>query len=86
LNFEGIGIDYQNQKVILLTAHRRENLGEPMRHIFSAIKEIVLNNRDTEVVFPVYLNPKVRELAQKVLGGIDRIHLIDPLDYVNMPS
>jgi UDP-N-acetylglucosamine 2-epimerase (non-hydrolysing) len=44
-------------------------------------KEIVSTNEDTEVVFPVHLNPKVRELAQKVLGGIDRIYLIDPLDY-----
>jgi UDP-N-acetylglucosamine 2-epimerase (non-hydrolysing) len=74
-------IDYQNQKVILLTAHRRENLGGPMRNIFSAIKAIVLGNPDTEVVFPVHLNPKVRELAKEILGGIDRIHLIDPLDY-----
>jgi UDP-N-acetylglucosamine 2-epimerase (non-hydrolysing) len=74
-------IDYQNRKVLLLTAHRRENLGEPMRRIFGAIKEIVLANRDAEVVFPVHLNPKVRELALEILGGVDRIHLIDPLDY-----
>jgi UDP-N-acetylglucosamine 2-epimerase (non-hydrolysing) len=74
-------IDYQNKKVVLLTSHRRENLGEPMRHIFGAIKEIVSANRDTEVVFPVHLNPKARELAQEILGGLDRVHLIDPLDY-----
>jgi UDP-N-acetylglucosamine 2-epimerase (non-hydrolysing) len=74
-------IDYQNKKVILLTSHRRENLGDPMRNIFMAIKEIVLANEDMEVVFPVHLNPKVRELAQEILGGNDRIHLIDPLDY-----
>jgi UDP-N-acetylglucosamine 2-epimerase (non-hydrolysing) len=74
-------IDYQNQKVILLTAHRRENLGGPMWNIFSAIKAIVLSNPDMEVVFPVHLNPKVRELAAELLGETERIHLIDPLDY-----
>ena len=74
-------IDYRNRKVILVTSHRRENLGEPMRNIFTAIKEIVMANEDIEVVFPVHLNPKVRELAREVLEGFDRVHLIDPLDY-----
>lgn len=74
-------IDYRNRKVILVTSHRRENLGEPMRSIFTAIKEIVMTNEDIEVVFPVHLNPKVHELAREVLGGFPRVHLIDPLDY-----
>jgi UDP-N-acetylglucosamine 2-epimerase (non-hydrolysing) len=74
-------IDYATKKVILVTSHRRENLGEPMRNIFSAIKEIVLGNPDTEVVFPVHLNPKVRELAGEILGETERVRLIDPLDY-----
>jgi UDP-N-acetylglucosamine 2-epimerase (non-hydrolysing) len=74
-------LDYERKKVILVTAHRRENLGEPMRNIFSAVKEIVLDNPGTEAVFPVHLNPKVRELAGKILGGTERVHLIDPLDY-----
>lgn len=75
------GIDYQRRKVILVTAHRRENLGEPMRGVFSAIKEIVAVNKDVEVIFPVHPNPKVRELAKEILGAGERIHLIEPLDY-----
>jgi UDP-N-acetylglucosamine 2-epimerase (non-hydrolysing) len=74
-------INYESKKVILVTAHRRENLGGPMRNIFSAIKEIVLGNPGTEAVFPVHLNPKVRELAAEILGETERVHLIDPLDY-----
>ena len=75
------GIDYQRRKVILITAHRRENLGEPMRSVFSAIKEIVAVNKDVEVIFPVHPNPKVRELAKEILGADGQIHLIEPLDY-----
>jgi UDP-N-acetylglucosamine 2-epimerase (non-hydrolysing) len=74
-------INYKSKKVILVTAHRRENLGGPMRNIFSAIKAIVLGSPDTETVFPVHLNPKVRELAGEILGETERVHLIDPLDY-----
>jgi UDP-N-acetylglucosamine 2-epimerase (non-hydrolysing) len=74
-------ISYETKKVILVTSHRRENLGEPMRNIFNAIKAIIFDNQDTEVIFPVHLNPKVRELAEEVLGDIDRVHLIKPLDY-----
>jgi UDP-N-acetylglucosamine 2-epimerase (non-hydrolysing) len=74
-------IDFTRKKVILVTAHRRENLGEPMRRIFSAIAEIVAAHPDTEAVFPVHLNPKVRELTREFLGGRERIHLIEPLDY-----
>jgi UDP-N-acetylglucosamine 2-epimerase (non-hydrolysing) len=74
-------IDYETKKVILVTAHRRENLGGPMRSIFGAIKAVVLDNPDTEMIFPVHLNPKVRELAGEILGETERVHLIDPLDY-----
>jgi UDP-N-acetylglucosamine 2-epimerase (non-hydrolysing) len=74
-------IDYMHQKVLLVTAHRRENLGEPMRNIFRAIKEIANQNNEVEIVFPVHLNPKVRQLAFELLGSVERIHLIEPLDY-----
>lgn len=74
-------IDHENRKVVLLTAHRRENLGEPMENIFGACREIVEQNPDVELVFPIHMNPKVREIAQRHLGGIDRVHLIEPLDY-----
>lgn len=74
-------IDYHEKRVILLTSHRRENIGEPMENIFKAIRDIVEKYQDVEVVFPIHLNPKVREIAQKFLGGNDRIHIIEPLDY-----
>lgn len=74
-------IDFDNKKVILLTSHRRENLGQPMINIFKAVKRTVEENKDVEIVFPVHLNPKVRELVKSVLGGLERVHLIEPLDY-----
>lgn len=74
-------IDFENKKTILLTSHRRENLGEPMENIFRAVKRVVDNNLDVEVIFPVHLNPKVREIANKYLSGDERIHLIEPMDY-----
>ena len=74
-------IDYETRKVILVTAHRRENLGGPMRDIFSAVKEIIFENEDAKVIFPVHPNPKVRELAKEILGDVARVHLIEPLDY-----
>ena len=74
-------IDFRAQKVILVTAHRRENLGEPMRHIFEAVREIVATHPAVAVIFPVHPNPKVREKATAILGGVPRIHLIDPLEY-----
>lgn len=74
-------VDYRNKKVILLTAHRRENLGEPMINIFSAVKEIAEKNKDVEVVFPVHLSPQVRRLAYEILGEVQNVHLIEPLDY-----
>lgn len=74
-------IDYANRKVILLTAHRRENLGDPMRSIFAAVRRIVDEFPEAELIFPMHKNPKVRELAQEYLGGSNRIHLIEPLEY-----
>lgn len=70
-------------RLILLTAHRRENLGEPMRNMFKAIKRIVIDHKDVQVVYPVHLNPAVKELANELLGDDQRIHLIDPLDVID---
>lgn len=70
-----------DKKVLLLTAHRRENLGEPMRGIFQALRRIVADFPDVELVFPVHKNPRVRSIAQEVLSDEPRIHLIEPLDY-----
>jgi UDP-N-acetylglucosamine 2-epimerase (non-hydrolysing) len=72
-----------DSRLILMTAHRRENLGEPMRNMFRAIKRIVDEQRDVQVVYPVHLNPVVRELADEVLGNDHRIHLIEPLDVID---
>jgi UDP-N-acetylglucosamine 2-epimerase (non-hydrolysing) len=66
-------------RMILLTAHRRENLGEPMRNMFRAIKRLVNEHEDVQVVYPVHLNPAVREVANEILGNDPRIHLIEPL-------
>ena len=70
----------EDDKMILLTAHRRENLGEPMRHIFKAIKRIVDEFPNVKVVYPIHLNPKVREVASEVFKDCDRVHLIEPLE------
>ena len=74
-------IDYENKRIILVTTHRRENLGEPMRHVYKALKDIVNEFDDVEIVFPVHKNPKVREVVNEELGNIKAVHLIDPLDY-----
>lgn len=80
--------DYQNEyldwckdsKMILMTAHRRENIGQPMKNIFNAVKRIVEKNQDVKVIYPVHRNPAVRELANEILGSNRRIKLIEPLD------
>ncbi|WP_417092926.1 non-hydrolyzing UDP-N-acetylglucosamine 2-epimerase [Megasphaera sp.] len=74
-------VDFQNHRVILLTTHRRENLGEPMRHIYKALRRIIEEIPDTEIVFPVHRNPLVRKVVEAELAGVDRIHLIDPMEY-----
>ncbi|MBP5199604.1 MAG: UDP-N-acetylglucosamine 2-epimerase (non-hydrolyzing) [Schwartzia sp.] len=75
------GIDYANRRVVLVTTHRRENLGEPMRHVYKALTRLVEEFSDIEVIFPVHRNPKVREVVNEELGGKPRVHLIEPLDY-----
>lgn len=72
-----------NDRLILMTAHRRENLGEPMKNMFRAIKRIVDEQQDVQVVYPVHLNPVVREIADEILGNDHRIHLIEPLDVID---
>ena len=74
-------IDFLRHRVILMTTHRRENLGEPMRHIYKALRRIVEEIPDTEVVFPVHRNPLVRKVVEEELSGANRIHLIDPMEY-----
>lgn len=75
-------IDYENKKIILLTAHRRENLGKPMENIFDAIQKLTKKIDDLEVIFPVHLNPVIKELSKKMLAGNAQVHLIEPLDYL----
>ncbi len=83
--------DYQNpelewakgSRLILLTAHRRENLGEPMRAIFRAVRRIADEVPDIKVLYPVHMNPTIRALAQEILGGDERIRLIPPMDVVD---
>lgn len=72
-----------DSRLILLTAHRRENLGEPMRHMFRAIRRVIEEYPDTKVIYPIHKNPKVREIAQEILAGVERIRLIEPLDVVD---
>ena len=74
-------VDFANHRVLLVTTHRRENLGEPMRHVYRAIRSIIEQMDDVEVVFPVHRNPKVREIVREELGGLAHVHLIEPLDY-----
>lgn len=79
-NLDDLGL---RGRVLLVTAHRRENFGEPLRAICQALHVLVDRNPDVEVVFPVHLNPNVREIVFAVLGGKTRIHLLQPLDYVS---
>lgn len=86
-----ISSDYSNDllqkigdnKIILLTAHRRENIGENMENMFNAIKRIINEFEDVEVIYPVHLNPKVKETAKKILDDNHRIHLIEPLEVID---
>lgn len=76
-------LDY-SKKIITITAHRRENLGEPLLNICTAVKKIVENNNDVEVVYAVHKNPAVRETVYNILSGHDRIHLLEPLEMEDM--
>lgn len=77
-------IDYKNKRVIAMTAHRRENIGEPLENICNAVLEIVNEYEDVEVVYAVHFNPVVQQTVRTILGGHDRIHLIDPIDLFDM--
>ena len=70
----------KDERMILLTAHRRENLGEPMRHIFKAIRRLVDEFEDIKVIYPIHKNPKVREIANEIFDGCDKVKLIEPLE------
>lgn len=69
--------------MILITAHRRENLGNPMKSMFKAIKRIIDEFEDVKAIYPVHLNPKVREVANEVFGNDDKIKLIEPLEVID---
>lgn len=71
------------RKFILLTAHRRENLGEPLHHCFKAIRRILEENPDVRILYPIHLNPKVREAAEEEFAGCDRIRMIEPLEVLD---
>ena len=77
-------IDFESHRVITVTAHRRENLGQPLEDICKAILHIVNEYEDVEVVYPVHLNPVVQNTVHSRLGGIDRIHLIEPINVLDM--
>ena len=70
----------QGSRLILITAHRRENLGEPMEHMFKAIRRVMDEHPDVKAIYPIHMNPKIHKIADKYLGNDDRIHIIDPLD------
>lgn len=72
-----------DSRLILITAHRRENLGEPMRHMFRAIRRVLEEHDDVKAIYPVHMNPAVRAIAEEELSGIDRIALIEPLEVIN---
>lgn len=72
-------LDFENRRVIIVTAHRRENLGEPLENICEALKTIVTTYDDVELVYPVHMNPAVRDTVNSILGGVERVHLIEPL-------
>lgn len=80
-------IDFESKKVILLTTHRRENWGEPMENIFKAMVQLVEENEDVEVIFPMHKNPSIRELAYKYFDRYkERVYLIEPLEYVEFTN
>lgn len=75
------GLLTDDSRLILVTSHRRESFGQGLENICLALKKIAERNKDVEIVYPVHFNPKVREPVAKILTGIDRIHLLEPLDY-----
>ena len=73
----------KDSRLIMITAHRRENLGEPMCHMFKAIRRVMDEHPDVKAIYPIHMNPAVREIANKYLGDDDRIHIIEPLDVLD---
>lgn len=73
----------KGSRLIMITAHRRENLGEPMRHMFKAIRSVMDEHPDVKAIYPIHMNPVVREIADEFLGRDDRIHIIEPLDVLD---
>lgn len=83
-DYHNIHLDWaKGSKLILLTAHRRENLGEPMRHMFRAIRRIVDEHHDVKIIYPIHMNPVVRKAANEELGNDERIRIIEPLDVLD---
>ena len=78
---EVFGFSTDHPRLILVTAHRRESFGEGFENICQALKEIALRNREVQIVYPVHLNPNVREPVYRIIGNVDRIHLIEPVEY-----
>lgn len=76
----------KGKRIVLVTMHRRENLGIPMENVFRAINRIVEKYKDVEIIFPIHKNPKVRQIAQKILIESEQIHLIEPLDMVDFQN
>ncbi len=74
-------IDYSKRKVILLTSHRRENFGDPMRTVFLACRQIVETHPEVELIYPVHPNPNVQKAAKEILAGVPRVHLLKPMEY-----
>lgn len=72
-----------DSRLILITAHRRENLGEPMKNMFNAIRRVMDEHTDVKAIYPIHMNPAVREIANSILGNDDRIHIIEPLDVLD---
>lgn len=72
-----------SNRLILITAHRRENLGESMRHMFRAIRRVMDEHPDVKAIYPIHMNPAVREVANEIFEGEDRLHLIEPLDVLD---
>ena len=77
-------IDFNDAKYVLLTAHRRENLGKPLEQICEAVKKLALENGDVRFIYPMHLNPKVRDTARAILGDLSNVILIDPIDVCDM--
>ena len=73
----------QDSRLIMITAHRRENLGEPMKHMFRAIRRVMDEHPDVKAIYPIHMNPVVRQTADEILGGEERIRIIEPLEVLD---